>query len=77
MYNHLKTEYKVSHSILFIGLSEKMPVFAETGNLCPKKSGGKLSLKKKKKKKKNRMLYLAFNHVSRPCGGMGGLYRPF
>ena len=51
MYNHLKTEYKVSNSFLFIGLSEKMPVFAETGNLCPKKSGGKLSLKKKKKKK--------------------------
>ena len=74
MYNHLKTEYKVSNSFLFIGLSEKMPVFAETGNLCPKKSGGKLSLKKKKKK--TRMLYLAFNHVSRPYGGMGGLYRP-
>ena len=37
MYNHLKTEYKVSNSFLFIGLSEKMPVFAETGNLCQKK----------------------------------------
>ena len=34
---------------LFISLSEKMQVFGGTGNLCPKKSGGKLSLKKKKK----------------------------
>ena len=58
MYNHLKTEYKVSNSFLFIGLSEKMLVFAETGNLCPKKSGGKLSLKKKKKKKKKLECYI-------------------
>ena len=63
---------------LFISLSEKMQVFDGTGNLCPKKSGGKLSLKKKKKKKKKtRRVYLALYHVCIPQGGKGGLYRPF
>ena len=70
-YKYDKTDIKVGYFFIFHLFTEnfgKMAVLAGTGNLCPKKSGDKLSLKKKKERFK-----LAIYHFGWPCGGEGGL----